>query len=408
MGGVERLYLQVSELPAEQITIQLPGSKSISNRLLVMRQLSGNSIEIERLSEADDTVLLERALNNDTGEMWLGDAGTALRFGLAWASVSKGERVMRGSARLSQRPIRPLVEALRLLGADIHYLEKEGFLPLKVTGKNLQRAVVEIEASESSQFTSALMLIAPYVAGGLEISRKGHIVSEPYVAMTRNLMVEAGAEVSIQAEKIVVEEGAYQETTFEVEPDWSAASYFYAVCALSGNAGLRLQGLRKASSQGDAVVADLFRSFGVQTRYTAAGAQLSHTGFVEETPVIDFLKCPDLAQTVAVVAAGLRHPCRLEGLQTLRVKETDRIAALSTELAKCGVTCDFGPDFLELKSFSKPEETPHISTYGDHRMAMAFAPLALVLGGIVIESPKVVSKSFPGFWVELEKVGIGL
>lgn len=408
MGGVERMYLQVSERPAEQITIQLPGSKSISNRLLVMRQLSGNSIDIERLSAADDTVLLESALNNDTGEMWLGDAGTALRFGLAWASVSKGERVMRGSARLSQRPIRPLVEALRSLGAEIQYLENEGFLPLKVTGKKLHHAVVEIDASESSQFTSALMLIAPYISGGVEISRKGHIVSEPYVAMTRNLMVEAGAVVSIQAEKIVVEEGLYQETTIEVEPDWSAASYFYAICALSGNAELRLQGLRKASSQGDAVVADLFRSFGVQTRYSATGAHLSQTGIVEAMPVIDFLKCPDLAQTVAVVAAGLRHPLRLEGLQTLRVKETDRIAALSTELAKCGVTCEFGSDFLELKSFSTPEQTPHISTYGDHRMAMAFAPLALALGGIVIESPKVVSKSFPGFWKELEKVGIGL
>lgn len=393
-------------MPGEPVPINLPASKSISNRLLVMQALSKNLIEIDNLSAADDTVLLGKAIIENSGELWLGDAGTALRFGLAWAAITPGVRILRGSKRLSERPVRTLVDALRKLGADIRFPDREGYLPIEVRGKPLQGGAIEIETSVSSQFTTALMLIGPYLAGGLHISRKGATVSEPYIAMTQSLMEAAGAFVTVDSKTIQIQQGGYSETHFDVESDWSAASYFYAACAFSENMELRLKGLQKASTQGDAAVVRIFRSFGVQTRYTATGVHLSNTGYADETAVINFLNCPDLAQTVAVVAAGLRRPCRLEGLQTLRVKETDRIAALVNELAKCGVTCESGPDYLELKSFAEPDGIPHIGTYGDHRMAMAFAPLALVLGEIVIESPGVVSKSFPGFWEEIRKIGM--
>lgn len=384
--------------------VNLPRSKSLSNRALIIRALSGGQVEVDHLSTADDTRLLAEALKVRQGEVWLGHAGTALRFGLAWAAVTPGERLLRGSDRLSERPIAPLVDALRQLGADITYEGQEGFAPLRVRGRALGGGSLRLDASVSSQFITALMLIAPCLDQGLRLDLSGNVVSAPYLKMTARLMRQAGADVVYRDATVVVQGSGYGEATLEVEPDWSAASYFYAAVALNPNLVVALPGLAEKSLQGDAAVADLFRRFGVETAFTARGAMLSAAETFDDSLSMDFLRCPDLAQTVAATAAGLRIPLSLTGLQTLRVKETDRIAALANELAKCGVTCEAAPDALHLRHFAEAAHTPHIATYHDHRMAMAFAPLAFALGELAIEDPGVVSKSFPDFWMEMDKL----
>ncbi|MFN2422359.1 MAG: 3-phosphoshikimate 1-carboxyvinyltransferase [Cryomorphaceae bacterium] len=387
-----------------RITVNLPASKSISNRLLVMRALSGGALEVENLSTADDTRLLDAALRTNGNELWMGHAGTALRFGLAWAAVTPGVRTLKGSERLSQRPVGPLIDALRTLGADITCTEREGYAPLRIAGRNLKGGSLTLDASVSSQFITALMLIAPTLEGGLELNLSGKPVSTPYLRMTARLMRSAGVEVERTDTRIFIPESTYAEATVEVEPDWSAASYFYTAVALSRDLEVELLGLSAKSLQGDAAVADIFERFGVDTRFTARGALLSASEIFDDSDSFDFLSCPDLAQTVAVAAAGLQIPFSLTGLQTLRIKETDRIAALAAELAKCGTGCKAEPDTLHIRHFSDVSDMPSIATYHDHRMAMAFAPLALALGEISIEDPEVVTKSFPEFWAEMGKV----
>ena len=387
-----------------RITVNLPASKSISNRLLVMRALSGGALEVENLSTADDTRLLDAALRTNGNELWMGHAGTALRFGLAWAAVTPGVRTLKGSERLSQRPVGPLIDALRTLGADITCTEREGYAPLRIAGRNLKGGSLTLDASVSSQFITALMLIAPTLEGGLELNLSGKPVSTPYLRMTARLMRSAGVEVERTDTRIFIPESTYAEATVEVEPDWSAASYFYTAVALSRDLEVELLGLSAKSLQGDAAVADIFKRFGVNTRFTVRGALLSASEIFDDSDSFDFLSCPDLAQTVAVAAAGLQIPFSLTGLQTLRIKETDRIAALAAELAKCGTGCKAEPDTLHIRHFSDVSDMPSIATYHDHRMAMAFAPLALALGEISIEDPEVVTKSFPEFWAEMGKV----
>jgi 3-phosphoshikimate 1-carboxyvinyltransferase len=406
MGGVTSVYLSLPGDLLSDISIVLPRSKSISNRLLVMQKLSRGSIDVDHISDADDTRLLRDALQISDDDLWLGHAGTALRFGLAWAAITPGTRVLRGSDRLSERPIGSLVDALRQLGAEITYLEREGHIPVRVAGRTLNHAHLEVASDVSSQFTSALMLIGPYINGGVAISRKGAIVSQPYLEMTAALMLEAGAEVELSDVHIRIEEGTYADAHFDVEADWSAASYFYALLALAGHGDIELVGLQRNGLQGDAVLAEIFSHFGIRTEYTSRGVRIHATGILDELDTWDFVDCPDLAQTVAVVAAGLSRPFRLTGLQTLRYKETDRIHALAAELGKCGVHCETGPDFLALVGFESPAGIPKIATYDDHRMAMAFAPLSAVFGEIQIEDPDVVSKSFPGFWDEMGKAGV--
>lgn len=403
MKATDRISLHSSGITG-RITVDLPASKSISNRLLVMRALSGGALEAENLSTADDTRLLDAALRTNDDELWMGHAGTALRFGLAWAAVTPGVRTLKGSERLSQRPVGPLIEALRSLGADITCAEREGYAPLLVKGRNLKGGSLTLDATVSSQFITALMLIGPVLKGGLELHLSGNPVSTPYLRMTARLMREAGIDVERSETRIFIPESTYAETSIEVEPDWSAASYFYTAAALNRGLEIELLGLSAGSLQGDAAVADIFKRFGVGTRFTARGALLSASEIFDDSDTYDFLACPDLAQTVAVAAAGLHIPYVLKGLQTLRIKETDRISALAAELAKCGVGCKTEPDALLIRHFSEVSHTPLISTYHDHRMAMAFAPLALALGEISIEDPDVVTKSFPGFWVEMGKV----
>lgn len=341
----------------------------------------------------------------------MGDAGTAIRFGLAWASITPGERVLTGSARLCQRPIRQLVEALQSLGADIEYVEKQGFAPLRVRGKNLDGGTVNMDASVSSQFISAMMLVAPYMAKGLKIDLSAKRVSKPYVYMTASLMRDAGARVELGEDSISIAPEKYREATIHVEPDWTSASYFYSAVALNEGLEVFMPGLIEENIQGDSILSDVYTGFGVETVFQDGGALLKRSGSPDsQYRERDFTRVPDIAQTVAITAAALEKEFTLTGLDTLRFKETDRIWALSSQLVKCGVHSRSLIQALTLEGHTPlPEnEIPHITTFGDHRMAMAFAPMVFKLGKIIIADPNVVGKSFPGFWEEFKKTGVGL
>lgn len=448
------------------ISISLPASKSISNRLLIMQALSENEISIDNLSTADDTVLLSNALTTQTGEIHLGNAGTALRFATAWAAITPGERILTGTKRLCDRPLKPLIDSLRQCGADITCLEHEGHAPIRIHGKQLNGINLAVDGTQSSQFLTAMLLVAPYFRGTTRFTLDPDQVSLPYIQMTLALMTRAGAEIQSDDRSITINPGPYLETSFTVESDWSAASYFYLFSLFMPSSSILLEGLTAKSVQGDKIVRSIFADFGIHTEFTNRGARLENRNFHPDTPAqphtssspnhpnhpdghirpdgrppltsINCLTFPDLAQTLAAAACGLNIPLRLTGLQTLRIKETDRIAALAAELQKCGTQTQTGPDYLEIQpadsavSFSAPaspvppesssrsehqkkdpqnstlhtfSDTPQIATYSDHRMAMAFAPLAVIFGEIIIEDPDVVSKSFPGFWKEIKKLG---
>lgn len=392
-----------------RIEVALPASKSISNRILIMGALSDGAVTGTSMSRAEDTRLLTAALQTEEGTLHMGDAGTAIRFGLAWAALTPGERVLTGSKRLCRRPIRQLVEALQSLGADIEYLETPGFAPLKVRGKALEGGTVNMDASVSSQFISAMMLIAPAMRKGLTIALSAKRVSKPYVYMTASLMRDAGAEVELGENAISIAPTGYRSATIAVEPDWTSASYFYSVVALNPGLEVFMPGLAEDNIQGDSILTEVYRGFGVDTAFEDGGAVLRRTRDPEPGyDRFDFTRVPDIAQTVAVTAAALQREFTLTGLDTLRFKETDRIWALSSQLVKCGVHSRSLIEALTLEGHSPiPEgEVPRITTFGDHRMAMAFAPMVCALGAIDIEDPKVVGKSFPGFWEELAKMGV--
>lgn len=400
-------------------TIALPGSKSISNRALLLLKLAGvNPVNwIKNLSPADDTRILLRMLNHKGDLFNAGDGGTTFRFLAAWLALTKDETILTGSEGLRKRPVGALVRALRELGAYVEYLDKEGYPPLGINATRqlglLQRRI-RIPANISSQFLSALLMIGPCLPEGLELVPEGELVSRPYLEMTLRMMRDFGAQVAWEGEAIVVKPGFYEERPLHVEADWSAASYWYALAALSKDVDLHLLGLRADSLQGDSVLADMMQQFGIQTTYTDEGAHLQRSGVTLPARFAwDFVECPDVAQTLATLCAALGVPAVFSGLQTLRIKETDRIAALQNELAKTGVS------FAEMPG-QKPEHAkyelsgkaawgapPQFASYGDHRMAMAFAPLGL-LGPLKIEAPEVVRKSYPDFWEHLQSVGFKL
>jgi 3-phosphoshikimate 1-carboxyvinyltransferase len=360
---------------------------------LIIKALSGLPFEIENLSTAKDTQILKQLLTDKNRTTFdVGHAGTAMRFLTAYLAIQQGEFVLTGSERMQQRPIKILVDALRTLGADITYLKNEGFPPLKIIGKPLLGGEITINGSVSSQYISALMMIAPYLENGLKINFEGKVTSKPYLDMT--------------AEMMKVKDG------FIVEPDWSAASYWYSMVALAKDAEITLLGLKKDSLQGDAVVAKIYENFGVKTEYLENGIRLAKISplTTHHSPFLfDFTNCPDLAQTIAVTSAALNVPTKLTGLSTLRIKETDRIAALQNELSKLGCRVEVEHDELIILSNTNAMERQHlpIKTYDDHRMAMAFAPLSL-LYPINIENPDVVIKSYPNFWEDLRSVGVEL
>ena len=402
-------YVISAPKKAVKDTIHIPSSKSISNRMLIIRALARSGAPLHNLSESDDTEVLSKALDNESALKDVGHAGTAMRFLTAFLSTQVGEYTLTGSKRMKQRPVGPLVDALKQVGASIEYLENEGYPPLSITGRELTGGNIEIEAGISSQFISALMMIGPLLEGGIIIELKGPVVSASYIEMTLSLMNSCGAAASFDGRSITVPQGEYSLGDFTVESDWSGASYWYQVAALLPGSLIQLPNLSKHSLQGDVALVRIFEALGVQTIFNEDGLVLRSEE--KELPILfefDFTTCPDLVQTCAVTLCALGVPFLFTGTITLRVKETDRIAALQEELQKLGKVLRTDPrgEWLAWDGERcEPVSDPLIQTYHDHRMAMAFAPLAIQLGQISIENPGVVSKSYPCYWSDLEKAG---
>jgi 3-phosphoshikimate 1-carboxyvinyltransferase len=384
----------------------LPASKSISNRVLVMRALSGEDFPIDNLSNARDTQTMLRLLTEESQVKDVLDAGTTMRFLTAYYSVTGAHQVMTGTPRMCQRPIGLLVEALRQLGADIHYLGQEGFPPMELKGFRPSGVnSLEMPGHVSSQYISALMMVGPYLQDGLRLSLSGKIGSRPYLEMTRALMQYFGVASHWEGATVVIPAGRYYGKPFRVESDWSAASYWYSLVALAHEAEVTLTGLEDMSLQGDREIARLMEALGVKSHFTEGAVHLTK-GPQQETLSIDFTHCPDLAQTVAVVCAVKGVKGFFTGLESLRIKETDRILALQNELAKLGARLlEPAEGHWELVPSSQVPGHISVSTYDDHRMAMAFAPLATRME-VEIEDPSVVNKSYPDYWKELEKAGV--
>ncbi len=402
-----------AETKALNVRISLPSSKSISNRVLIINALSYSPWEIGNLSDSDDTRVLEAALSSNDHIFDIGHAGTSMRFLTAFLSKVVGEWIITGSERMQQRPIRILVEALRKLGAWIEYTGNEGYPPLRIRGSYLKGGILELDGSVSSQYISALLMIAPVIEGGLTIRLKNRVTSRSYIEMTLKLMELFGIKSVFRNNEIRVNEQSYQPVKYSVEADWSGASYWYEALALCDSGVVELDGLRLSGLQGDEAVENWFRGFGIETVPTDNGIRLIKN--VEMQPGRLFLKfheTPDMAQTMAVLCVAKGIPFHFSGLETLKIKETNRIAALQNELAKFGaVLTEPKEGELSWNGLVRPEiaeELPVIETYNDHRMALAFAPLALTGKVVRIAYPSVVSKSYPSFWEDLVKAGFSV
>ena len=398
--------------------ITLPASKSISNRLLTIKALSEGEFQIINLSESRDTLILEKALyliankKNaiDAITIDAADAGTPMRFLAALLSITPGNWFLTGSQRMQERPIGLLVDALRALGASIDYTAREGYPPLSITGRLFDRGEVAISASVSSQFISALMLVAPLLPKGLIIHKIGNASSAPYIAMTAHLMQQAGVVVKQQDARIQINHQQYKPASVTVEADWSAASFWYEIAAFDSAPNIMLTGLHASGIQGDEQVAAIFSRLGVKTKFTAQGTLLRKSGIpIARFFSYDFTSCPDLLLPVAVSCAGLQVEANLHGLKALRLKESDRLHAVTTELRALGyrVTVLNGDTLHLLPSVANElDDNSHvIETYNDHRMAMAFAPLSLLRPGICISNPDVVGKSYPLYWNNMRQAG---
>jgi 3-phosphoshikimate 1-carboxyvinyltransferase len=398
-------------------TAHLPASKSESNRALLVQKLAGSGT-LTNLSEANDTVLMARLLDQAaiTDHLDAEDAGTVMRFMTAYLAVSGWRGTLTGAPRMKQRPIAILVDGLRALGATIEYVEKEGYPPLRFEGGQISTPAAElaVRGDISSQYISALLMVGPVLPAGLRLRLTGQVGSRPYINMTLSIMHHFGAScAALTPELIEAELGGYRPANYEIESDWSAASYWYALVALApAGSSIMLPGLREQSWQGDHVIQHIMQHLGVATEFLpdAGGVHLTQVP-VAATQLLarpmDFTDCPDLAQTVAVVAAALRVPLRFTGLHSLRIKETDRIAAIQNELRKFGADMvEVSQDVFEVQTGEFQVNNQEVATYEDHRMAMAFAPLAL-RGPLTIAEPSVVRKSYPSYWRELAKVGLG-
>lgn len=388
--------------------IDLAGSKSINNRALIIQALCSEHFPIHRMANAKDTETLQRLLAAKGNVLDAGPAGTTFRFMTAFLSLQPETQVLTGSERMKQRPIGVLVEALRTLGANIEYLENDGYPPLKINAPNvLTTNQLSIPASVSSQYISALLMIAPTLGNGLELTLTGKIVSRPYIQMTLNLMAYFGIKYNWNGNVISVKPQQYQPRPFTVEADWSAASYYYAIAAFANDdLDLQLNGLFAESVQGDAVVANIGEHFGIQSTFNENGVRLTK---IKNHNIADFnynfLECPDIAQTLAVICGGLGVNAQFSGLETLKIKETDRVAALYNELKKVQVNFEEQTDgSCQVNGAINFKNTPQFPTYEDHRMAMAFAPLAM-FHEVAIEEPNVVGKSYPDYWADLKKLG---
>ncbi|MBS4013316.1 MAG: 3-phosphoshikimate 1-carboxyvinyltransferase [Bacteroidetes bacterium] len=392
--------------------VELPSSKSISNRLLIINALSNGALKIHNLSNSQDTQILKNAIDNlkINKNIDIGEAGTALRFLTALLANTPGEYLLSGSARMQERPIEEMVNALISIGADISYAGKPGFAPLKIKGKTLIGGEVTINAGISSQFVSGLMLIAPLMKKGLRINLEGHIMSASYILMTYDLMKKFGIDIKFEKSSIIVKSGKYLQGEITVEPDWTSASYFYSILALAEGGEILLKDIKEKSIQGDVTTLKLFTPLGIESQYNESGLLIKKTRKTKiKFAEINFLSNPDLAQTMAVCLAGLNISAVFTGLQTLKHKETDRISALKKEIKKIGYNfeeTDNDKWFLDpIEQTEKIKENPVFETYNDHRMAMSFATLSMKLDRIQIKNPEVVGKSFPGFWNNLKNLG---
>lgn len=402
--------------PPEEIVdarINLPLSKSISNRALMINALTGNSGSIKEVAKCDDTDVMQAALNSDSDSINIGAAGTAMRFLTAYFAMQEGRTVtIDGSERMRQRPIGLLVNALRECGADISYTQQEGYPPLAITGKKLTGGNITIDGSMSSQYISALLMAAPLMEKGLTLTLAGEIVSRPYILMTLGLMKQWGVESDFYGNTITIAPQQYKAIDFTVEADWSAASYWFETAAFSFG-DIKLLGLDQNSLQGDSRVKQYFSNFGIEAQWDSEGAlELNASPDITPRLTADLSDCPDLAQTIIVTCCVLNLPFHITGLSTLKIKETDRLAALCAELRKLSFVIGQPDDStLEWEGARAPvdSEVPlAIDTYDDHRMAMAFAPVALFLPGIVIRNVEVVNKSYPEFWNDMRLTGFTL
>lgn len=413
--------------------IKISGSKSESNRLLLLQAMFP-SLKIKNLSDSDDTRVLQKALNSNATEIDIHHAGTAMRFLTAYFAAQLNKNVLlTGSMRMQERPVKILVDALRDLGADIDYINETGFPPLRISGRELGirknndlsgraqsrpiskqkisdegKSEVSLKANISSQYISALALISPTLTNGLRINLEGKLTSSPYLKMTSDLLQELGAEVNFDHSLIEVRHLDHPKTeNFTVESDWSSASYFFSLVALSEKSELKLTSFKRKSLQGDAAMLFYFEKLGVTTQFSDYQILLRKKQNFQypETFRADLSKTPDLAQTIAVTCFGLNIPCNLTGLHTLKIKETDRLVALKNELEKLGARVEITENSLSLKPAEFINSGRLIKTYNDHRMAMAFAPLVLKTD-LSIENPEVVSKSYPRFWDDLSEIGV--
>lgn len=396
-------------------TIKLPASKSISNRALIISALAGVKTMPRNISNCDDTEVIVRALRDNPYEIDIKAAGTAMRFMTAYLAVTPGEHVITGTERMKHRPIKVLVDALRYLGADIEYIGEEGFPPLKIRGNALDGGSIEIPGDVSSQYVSALLMIAPMLNGGLELHLTGNIISRPYIDLTIHTMHDYGARVEwTDVDTIVTEPTGYREREFIIENDWSGASYWYETLALMGDreSSIRLPGLIDSSRQGDSGVRYLFSMLGVKTLFED-GIKTKPTTVTLKAmrsmlPKLDFdfSGQPDLTQTLVVTCAAMNIPFHFTGLATLRIKESDRIEVLKREMRKLGFVIREENNSELLWDGERCEATMKpIDTYEDHRMAMAFAPAAVKFPGLRINNPEVVTKSYPNFWKDLQQAG---
>lgn len=389
-------------------TVDLPTSKSVSNRALIIHALANSMSPLHNLSDSDDTDVMLKILNSNNNRFDVGHAGTSMRFLTAFLSNIMGEWHITGSARMQQRPIGVLVDALRKLGAQIDYTGEEGFPPLKITGTKLKGGQLSLDGSISSQYVSAILMIAPTMQGGLELTLEGDVTSSSYIRMTLGLMKRFGIDSSWNGQVIAIAEQSYNPIDYTIEADWSGASYWYEMVAISNEADVMIKGLQLESLQGDSMQAQWFEeAFGVVSEQTDDGVRLIKKPVeLPKNLSLDFINCPDIAQTFAVVCVCLGVPFQFSGLKTLKIKETDRIHALITELGKMGATL-YEPENGQLAWDGTMNKTDGavIETYHDHRMALAFAPAAMHFEGLKIVDHMVVTKSYPKYWDHLQDFG---
>lgn len=391
-------------------SLKITGSKSESNRVLLLQALY-KGLKINNLSNSDDSQLMQAALASDSSTVDIHHAGTAMRFLTAYFATRSGTTTtLTGSSRMQERPIKILVEALNSLGASITYTKNEGYPPLLIEGKSLTDNKVYLKANVSSQYISALLLIAPTLSKGLSLHLEGNITSVPYIKMTLSLLKELGVQTAFDGQMISVLPFAENTNkTFTVESDWSSASYFYSIVALSPiGTQIDLSAYKPNSLQGDAVLKNIYKELGVESSFNETTLSLKKLAEPQSKQLtLDLANAPDIAQTIAVTCLGLEIGCNLTGLHTLKIKETDRLVALQNEIKKLGTSIEITDNSLHLKSPNKLNSSIHIATYNDHRMAMAFAPLGLKTQ-LFIDDADVVSKSYPDFWSDLSALGFEL